>query len=152
MADLLASLEVGITRTVGATQRLRSQITRIDEYMAAQRQQDQFSYSHSHSHSQSQSHSQTGPPGPHGPGSSVSDSIDPSLRVNHDANTNGGLGGDQGQQIWQQQTPDSYGYLTGSTAPGDLGAGGEQFQFQLPPELLEGWPWPFDMTQGFGNF
>jgi len=40
MADLLASLEVGMTRTVGATQRLRSQVERIDEYMATQRQQE----------------------------------------------------------------------------------------------------------------
>jgi hypothetical protein len=40
MADLLASLEVGMTRTVGATQRLRSQVEWIDEYMATQRQQE----------------------------------------------------------------------------------------------------------------
>lgn len=40
MADLLASLEVGMTRTVGATQRLRSQVERIDEYMATRRQQE----------------------------------------------------------------------------------------------------------------
>ena len=45
MADLLASLEVGMTRTVGATQRLRSQVERIDEYMATQRQQE-FAFSH----------------------------------------------------------------------------------------------------------
>jgi hypothetical protein len=126
MADLLASLEVGITRTVGATQTLRAQITRIDEYMAAQRQQEL-------------AYSQAAPAAP------VPDAIDPSLRVSHE-----GLPPDQ--QMWQSQTPDSYGYLTSTTGTGDISGSGEQFQFQLPPELLEGWPWPFDMTQGFGTF
>jgi len=27
-----------------------------------------------------------------------------------------------------------------------------QFSFQLPQELLIDWPWPLDLTQGFGNF
>ncbi len=27
-----------------------------------------------------------------------------------------------------------------------------QFSFQLPQELLVDWPWPLDLTQGFGNF
>jgi len=40
MADLLASPEVGMTRTVGDTQRLRSQVERIDECMVTQRQQE----------------------------------------------------------------------------------------------------------------
>jgi hypothetical protein len=125
MADLLASLEVGMTRTVGATQRLRDHISRIDEYMATQRQQELI-------------YSQAAVQVP------MTDSIDPSLRA-EDA-------GLQQEQSWQSQTPDSYGYLTNSTGIGDLNGTGDQFQFQLPPELLEGWPWPFDITQGFGTF
>jgi hypothetical protein len=27
-----------------------------------------------------------------------------------------------------------------------------QLSFQLPQELLDDWPWPLDLTQGFGNF
>jgi len=27
-----------------------------------------------------------------------------------------------------------------------------QLSFQLPQELLVDWPWPLDLTQGFGNF
>ena len=126
MADLLASLEVGMTRTVGATQRLRDHISRIDEYMATQRQQE-FVYS--------QQASAQAP---------MADPIDPSLRAD-----DAGL---QHGQPWQPEAPDSYGYLVNSTGMGDLNGTGEQFQFQLPPELLEGWPWPFDTSQGFGTF
>jgi hypothetical protein len=27
-----------------------------------------------------------------------------------------------------------------------------QFSFQLPQELLVDWPWPLDLSEGFGNF
>jgi len=40
MADPLASLEISIIRAVGAAQRLRTSVTRIDEYMNTQRHQD----------------------------------------------------------------------------------------------------------------
>ena len=63
MADLLASLEVGMTRTVGATQRLRLQVERIDECMATQRQQE-LALSSS------------------GQGTSVSNNVEASLRSN----------------------------------------------------------------------
>jgi hypothetical protein len=128
MADLLASLEVGMTRTVGATQRLRDHISRIDEYMATQRQQELM-------------YSQAAAQIP------MTDSIDPSLRPEGP-----GLQAEQQEQSWQTQAPDSYSYLANPTGIGDLNGTGEQFQFQLPPELLEGWPWPFDISQGFGTF
>jgi hypothetical protein len=37
-------------------------------------------------------------------------------------------------------------------ADGDLPEIDAQFSFQLPQELLIDWPWPLDLTQGFGNF
>ena len=39
MADLLASLEVSLTRKAGASERLRTLLSRIDEYMSSQRQE-----------------------------------------------------------------------------------------------------------------
>jgi hypothetical protein len=35
---------------------------------------------------------------------------------------------------------------------GDVPEVDTQFSFQLPQELLVDWPWPLDLTQGFGNF
>jgi hypothetical protein len=57
----------------------------------------------------------------------------------------------QGQQ-WDTQNSDSYGFIDNSHNIGDMSGGGEQFQFQIPPELSADWPWPFDITQGFGTF
>lgn len=117
-----------MTRTVGDTQRLRDHISRIDEYMATQRQQELM-------------YSQAAAQAP------MTDSIDPSLRPEGP-----GHQAEQQEQSWQTQAPDSYGYLANPTGIGGLNGTGEQFRFQLPPELLEGWPWPFDISQGFGTF
>ncbi len=126
MADLLASLETGMTRTGGATQRLRSQITRIDEYMATQRQIE-LAFS-------------TATPATSSPAL-----IHPLLR------NEGSFRQKQQQQLqWQAQSPEIYQFTGNSDGMGD--GMGEQVQFHLPPELLEDWPWPFDITQGFGNF
>jgi hypothetical protein len=126
MADLLASLEVGMTRTVSATQRLRSQVERIDEYMATQRQQE-FAMP------------------PPGQGSSISNNVEPSLRSN-------AAGIHQEQHSPSQAQPtETYGFVGNANNMSGMAGGGDQFQFQLPPELLEDWPWPFDMTQGFGT-
>jgi hypothetical protein len=55
----------------------------------------------------------------------------------------------------------TFDYLARSTVPGDMnGTGGmnvaavgEQFQFQIPAELLKDWPWPFHVPSGrFGGF
>lgn len=125
MADLLASLEVGMTRTVGATQRLRSQVERIDEYMATQRQQE-FAFN---------------------PPASLTNNIDSSLRSNE-----AGIHQDQQQPQWQAQSTEPYGFIGNQGGISGIAGSGDQFQFQLPPELLKDWPWPFDMTQGFGTF
>lgn len=130
MADLLASLEVGITRTVGATQRLRSQITRMDEYMIAQRQQDQPQPLNSVPYTSVSGESSTTLPVP-------IDSINPRI---------GAMEIDPLQEThWQSEPSDAYQYI------GD-GVGGDEFLFQLPPELLEGWPWISDIPMGFGSF
>jgi hypothetical protein len=127
MADLLASLEVGMTRTVGATQRLRSQVERIDEYMATQRQQE-LAFN------------------PPGPLTSIQNNIE-SLHSNE-----GGIHQDQHQSQWHTQSTEPYGFIGNQNGISGMTGSGDQFQFQLPPELLEDWPWPFDMTQGFGTF
>jgi hypothetical protein len=128
MADLLASFEVGMTRTVGATQRLRLQVERIDEYMATQRQQE-FALSSS------------------GQGTSVSNNVEASLCSNA-----AGIHQDQQHSSWQAQLTESYDLVANANNMSGMAVGGDQFQFQLPPKLLEDWPWPFDMTQGFGTF
>lgn len=128
MADLLAGLEVGMTRTVGATQRLRSQVERIDEYMATQRQQE-FALS------------------PPVQGPSASNNVERSLRSNA-----AGIHQEQQHSPWQAQPTEAYGFVGNTNNISGMTGVGDQFQFQLPPELLEDWPWPFDMTQGFGTF
>ena len=35
--------------------------------------------------------------------------------------------------------------------PMEFDAVDDGFSFQLPQELLVDWPWPLDLTQGFGN-
>jgi hypothetical protein len=128
MANLLASLEVGITRTVGAASRLRNQITSIDEYMATQRQQELAATYPSILNPSSVAHTSLSPrsiPNPN---------IDPTLQ-----NT--------GQY---QQNP--YDYTNPMNAVNGMsGPPEDQFLFQLPPELLADWPWSFDMSQGFGG-
>jgi hypothetical protein len=52
----------------------------------------------------------------------------------------------QAQQIdWPAGTPMDFG-------PGSVPEMDPQFSFQLPQELLVDWPWPLDLSQGFGNF
>ncbi len=97
MADLLASLEVSLTRKAGASERLRGLLCRIDEYTSSQRLQEL-------------------PP-------SV-----PDIR--------------QPEQIQS----------TGTQLDFSLLELDPQFSFQLPQELLDDWPWPLDLTQGFVNF
>lgn len=101
MADLLASLEVSLTRKSGASERLRTLLSRIDEYMSSQRVQEV--------------------PFPVG-------------------------------DIHQQQQIDPPAGMQLDLGRGDVPDMEPQFSFQLPQELLDDWPWPLDLTQGFGNF
>jgi hypothetical protein len=99
MADLLASLEASLTRKAGASERLRALLSRIDEYMSSQCQQE----------------------------------IPLPVAETH-----------QEQIEWPAGTQVDF-------SQGDMSLD-SQFSFQLPQELLLDWPWPLDLTQGFGNF
>jgi hypothetical protein len=123
MADLLASLEVGIARTVGATERLRSHITRIDEYMTRQRQQELSLPNINQLSATNAAHARA------------------IASLDH-----------ENQQLqWESQPLDSHSYTDISGGIDGLG-NVSHFQFQLPPELLQDWPWPLNMTHGFWNF
>ncbi|KAL1966273.1 hypothetical protein VTN77DRAFT_4626 [Rasamsonia byssochlamydoides] len=99
MADLLCRLESGLRRAAGASERLRTQVDRIDEYMRQQRM----------------------------------------MIAAAQQQTN--VLGQQQQQ--HQEQPEAR--TVPSLPYNQTGAFGEQLsQFQLPPELLEDWPWPFD--------
>lgn len=123
MADLLASLEVGITPTIGATERLRFHITSIDAYMTSQRQQDlsstnicQFAVTNT--------------------STSIPDAS---------------LGSGSQELQWNSHFLAPQSYMNTTDDISDL-RNGPHFQFQLPPELLQDWPWPFDMAKGFESF
>lgn len=131
MADLLSSLEIGMTRTVGAAARIRSQVAIIEEYMDAQRQQELAMSGSNPADSKA------------GSVPDVTDSVtDPSLQSTP-ATVN--LYPTPGNDFDFKGNFPSDGIDSMSESQG-------QFQFQLPPELLEGWPWPFDMSHPFGGF
>jgi hypothetical protein len=131
MADLLSSLEIGMTRTVGAASRIRNQVRIIEDYMDAQRQQELASSASNPAYLK------------HEPLPGATNApTDPSLQT-----TPGAVG------LYQQPAND---FDFKGNFPSDgidgITEGQGQFQFQLPPELLEGWPWPFDMSHPFGGF
>ncbi|KAL4810618.1 hypothetical protein BDV18DRAFT_155231 [Aspergillus unguis] len=110
MADLLHRLESGLRRPTGTSERLRSQVARIDEYMFSKR-------------------SMTTLPPPPRPLS-----MTPSGNVQDDL-----------------VSPVYQGNL--ARIPGPMpGIGDPIAQFQLPPELLNDWPWPFDAGLSEGVF
>jgi hypothetical protein len=95
MADLLRRLESGLHRAAGASERLRTQVDRIDEYMRQQRMMIAAAQQ---------------PPA----------------------------------VLGQQQQPPEVGTVPSLPYNQTGGFGEPLSQFQLPPELLEDWPWPFD--------
>ncbi|KFY57810.1 hypothetical protein V496_06357 [Pseudogymnoascus sp. VKM F-4515 (FW-2607)] len=152
MADLLASLEISMTRTSGATQRLRSQVTRIDEYMAEQERQN-FAQPPS------------APPScvPSMPHSNLREHVDmfqereqQSRRgvqqVGYDfpSNSQGTVHlGDRQDYVQIQMPTETYNF-EGMPSGIGLDETSQHLQFQLPPELLDDWPWLLDMA--FDNF
>lgn len=59
------------------------------------------------------------------------------------------------QQPQQQQQLQQIDWPAGTSmnfSPGSVPEMDSQFSFQLPQELLVDWPWPLDLSQGFGNF
>lgn len=99
MVDLLRRLESGLHRAAGASERLKSQVDRIDDYMRTQR----------------------------------------ALNMNAAAQ--------QQQQNTMNRVAagDAVDPFTYGQAQAEASGFEDQLsQFQLPPELLEDWPWPFD--------
>jgi hypothetical protein len=162
MADLLASLEAGFDErtNVGAASRLRNQVIIIDKFMADQRHaelhQDPFSQSIPNhglpktrsTRNQSMTHQRNIPNL-----SSVSDAnIDPSLQSTAPPTIKPSTGAGV-EEIHQSVGAPGFDYTTNGAVNGVGGMNGapgdEQFQFQIPPELLEGWPWP--TGAGFGG-
>ncbi|KUJ10337.1 uncharacterized protein LY89DRAFT_689616 [Mollisia scopiformis] len=125
MVDLLSNLETGISRTVGAASRLRAQLANIDNYMNTQRRND---------HTQSQL--------------LLNNNFHPAGMVNVEPNPNI----DPSLQDAFQTPPNPYDFSNVSTAAMtasmNVMAG---HNLQLPPEILEGWPWPLDISQGFAS-
>ena len=141
IADLLARLENTTSRNVGANSRLRNLITRIDRFMISQRRQKSPSYSLPSS-----------VPGQSSTGLAVPSHSLP-IGVNNVMHNSGENTGPLVSAQWNA-SHSSISYLqsiddlyANATINNDV-----QLQFQIPPELLEDWPWPFDMAQGFGSF
>jgi len=129
MATLLSSLETGITRNVGAASRLRTQIAAIDDYMSMQRQNEISSLSNN---------ALPPPTIPTSAGPDGGSNIDPSLQNSHSNNS-------------YQPSTNPYNYPATSTV-NSMGMGtAADALFHLPPELLEGWPWPADIAQGLSG-
>ncbi|KAJ5759430.1 hypothetical protein N7520_006586 [Penicillium odoratum] len=110
MASLLHRLEVGLHRAAGASERLRSQVDRIDGYMRTSRLVGVSDI----------------PPSSNGPNETlVPIDVKPVIH--------------------------SSGYLS---APQPVVSAGpinnHMLQFQLPPELLTGWPWSLDNSHSEG--
>lgn len=170
MADLLASLETSFNErtNVGAASRLRNQVLIIDKFMADQRQTDNPFAPPTTSQTQENISAFSQPIPPHHLGrppgqrnipalSSVSDAnIDPSLQSTTPPTTmNMSIGGAAGV-VYQTVGTSGFGFGENGTVNGigrmNGAAEDEHLQFQIPPELLEGWPWPFDTTGvGFGG-
>jgi hypothetical protein len=104
MAQLLHRLESGLRRSTGASERLKAQVARIDEYMRTQAASTMSSRRPSFNHENMQN----------------------SVNAQQDS-------------IASMHAP-----LSGFEDP--------LTQFQLPPELLDDWPWSFDTSMPEGVF
>ncbi|KAH7346556.1 hypothetical protein BKA65DRAFT_279312 [Rhexocercosporidium sp. MPI-PUGE-AT-0058] len=140
IAELLERLENTISQNVGANARLRNLITRIDKFMMSQRQEGAITYS-----------------------PTVPDSPPPDLGIQHQnlsIGANDAMGHSNMTSSAPAQWNGSQHAESRSMVPlddthgsfSDFRPSNDQFQFQIPPDLLEDWPWSFDVTQGFGGF
>jgi hypothetical protein len=121
MADLLANLEVPLSRTTGTKDHLYNLVARIDTYLQTQRQ--------------------------HEPSPSSSSSVLEMLAPASNERT--------AAPPVQHAEPYEQHYAAYSNPVAYPGTTNEEMSHvQLPPELLECWPWPFDFdfTQGFPGY
>ncbi|KAL3443211.1 fungal-specific transcription factor domain-containing protein [Aspergillus insuetus] len=122
MADLLHRLESGLRQSTGTSERLRAQVGRIDEYMATQWTSTSTS-----------NIPQAPAPAPARP-----------LPISSPNNVNP-TQPDLISPVYQQEDiPPMQTPLAGLDEPITY--------FQLPPELLDDWPWPFDASVNEGMF
>ena len=153
MADLLGRLEEGVTRSIGAASRLRNQITNIDTYMSTQRQQDASSHSIFHpttTTSYPTPQSQV-PQNTYNVSQHQNPNIDPTLQSGNSSNSselNNGIPLYSNAYAYSNADVNA-GSVNGMTSIGSTDQGGSQFQ--VPAELLEGWPWVHDNTQLVGG-
>lgn len=80
--------------------------------------------------------------------------IDPSLQAATISPTTGALSGGMYQTV--SAPCGAFNYPATSSSMNGMGgmngaAATVDGQFQIPPELLEGWPWPFDASNGGGG-
>lgn len=161
MADLLSGLELSLHFTAGASEWLRAHVKRIDEYMQTARRQQGIQHQHQHI-------TVAVAPYTNAPSSSI-DCNDTrgqqsqTVRAASSAMGNRPVRGNFGSGLLgpgDRIIVDTSGMMgppaattttTTTTIPsnveGDRGLldlGGE-FEFQIPPELLEDWPWTFDL-------
>ncbi|KAL5318649.1 hypothetical protein ACEPPN_013713 [Leptodophora sp. 'Broadleaf-Isolate-01'] len=142
IADLLERLENTISQNVGANARLRNLITRIDKFMMSQRQEEALTYSPP---VPNRTPPDMGTPHPNllmG----VNDGMAQSNMGARSSATTQWDGNQHAESLSMVPLDGSHGSFS------DFGSSNDQLQFQIPPELLEDWPWPFDMTQGLGGF
>ena len=118
LADLLQRLESGLHRAAGASQRLRSQVDRIDEYMRTHVSKKLLPL---------QPQNNTG--------------LDTSLTDQPVIATTAPEG---------VADPSMYQQNAAAIDTDTMGYADPLSQFQLPQELLEDWPWPFDLAQTDG--
>lgn len=159
MADLLSTLETGITRTGGA-ERVRSLIGKMDSFMVSQRQAGVFPPPESKkanghdSQTQAVHHIPMEPMKMNNVMSLSNSNVDPALQ---------NLPAPQNQGQWKGSNMYDYGTgmsggmnhgIMNGVLPGEWGEvrNNDQFHFQVPPELLQNLPWSFDIGQGFGTF
>lgn len=120
IADLLESLESGLSRAADISKGLRSQVERIDQYMRLQRLPIDLQHQPYHT-------------------SSVENAGMPLPLQQH--STPSGITGIQTFGCTQVEGTQS----TRVGTEGQFMNNGWLGEFQLPPELLEDWPWAFDL-------
>lgn len=134
IADLLESLESGLSRAADISKDLRTLVERIDDYMRLQRQR------------MGKSFAQTQPS--HGP------SVNPvgvPIQQQHLAPTE-----NVGMHVASAGNNEAGTQASGRDGV-SIAAGGDYNnewlgEFQLPPELLEDWPWPFNLQSENWSF